>query len=62
MELLTLKQLEEKNYPMAWIKRITHSVDFEEAGGIREPIRGSEIRFNISKLDKYLEIQTRRIL
>ena len=62
MELLSIKELAARNYPVDWVKEIAHSSDFEEAGGIRRPVRGSKIYFNVDKLDRYLANHTRRYL
>lgn len=62
MELLTLKELAARHYPMEWVKEIAHSTDFEEAGGIRRPVRSSKIYFNVDQLDRYLANHTRRYL
>ena len=57
-KLLTISQLVEAGYPRKWLYRIAHSEDFTLAGGRREPVRKSVIRFDQEKLDRYMEKQT----
>ena len=62
MELKSISELVDHGYRKRKLYQIAHSIDFEEAGGIRDPKIGSKIYFDIIKLDRYLVNNTRRHL
>ena len=62
MELKSISELVDHGYRKRKLYQIAHSIDFEEAGGIRDPKLGSKIYFDIIKLDRYLVNNTRRHL
>ena len=57
-KLMTVSELVEAGYSRKWLYRVAHSEDFVLAGGRRDPVRKSTIRFDPEKLDRYFEKQT----
>lgn len=62
MELKKISELVKQGYQRQRLYEIAHSEDFEEAGGIRNPVQKSWITYDVAQLDKYLRNQTRRHL
>lgn len=54
-QLLTIKELIELGYPRNWLYQVAHSKDFVVAGGRRLSGAKSTIRFDVRRLDEYLE-------
>ena len=54
-ELYTIKELREKNYGRNFLQRLCHSEDFWQFGHKE----GTVYKFNLAKLEKYLERRTK---